>query len=152
EATKKRETYKQLYQEPNIKLLGKPFRLHIYNLAKQKPDSVFEAWLNEKPGRREKYEKLFSLKQVEALNEAYVDINEAIMEAVQAPSILEEDKTRASVKRLQAWYFNYGWFDAQDSYEIIKGGDKRAQVEYFIEPNTPYLVDSISTKTSSHDA
>lgn len=152
EPTKKQETYKQLFQEPNIKLLGNPFRLHIYNFAKQKPDSVFEAWLNEKPGRKEKYEKLFSLKQVEALNEAYVDINEAIMEAGQAPTILEEDKTKASVKRLEAWYFNHGWFDAKARYEIIKGENKRAQVEYFIEANTAYIVDSISTQISSHDA
>lgn len=152
EETKKKETYKQLYQEPNIRLLGNPIRLHIYNLAKQKPDSVFEAWLNEKPGRKEKYVNLLSLKQVESLNEAYVDINEAIMEAGQPPTILEEDKTKSSAERLEAWYFNNGWFDAEASYEITKGEKKRAQVEYFIEPQVPYIVDSISTQIASHDA
>lgn len=150
--TKKKETYNQLYQKPNIRLLGVPIRLHIYNLAKQQPDSTFEAWLNEKPGRREKYVNLLSSKQVEALNEAYVDINEAIMEAGQPPVILEEDKTKSSTQRLKAWYFNNGWFDAKTDYKITRGGKKRAQVEYFVETEEPYLIDSISTRIISHDA
>lgn len=36
-----RQIYNQLYQEPNVSLLGFPLRLHIYNLADPTPDTSF---------------------------------------------------------------------------------------------------------------
>lgn len=44
-------------QHPNRKILGVPLRLHIYNLARENRDSLFEVWLDKKPNRRERLTK-----------------------------------------------------------------------------------------------
>ena len=41
-----------LHQKSNRKILGIPLRLHIYNTARLNRDSLFEAWLDKKPKRR----------------------------------------------------------------------------------------------------
>ena len=43
-----------LSQKPNSKLplIGFPLRLSMYNMAKDKPDSLYYAWLERKPNRR----------------------------------------------------------------------------------------------------
>ena len=58
-----------LYQEPNSKipLIGTPLRLHIYNLARNNRDSLFEVWLNKKPNRRDRLTKRLSKKQLDKL-------------------------------------------------------------------------------------
>ena len=37
-----------IVQEPNTRILGYPLRLNLYNLAKQNPDSSYNAWLHRK--------------------------------------------------------------------------------------------------------
>ena len=60
-----------LYQEPNSKIpiIGTPLRLHIYNLARNNRDSLFEAWLDKNPNRRERLTKRLSKKQLDKLKE-----------------------------------------------------------------------------------
>ena len=62
-----------IYQQPNSKLLlGIPLRLHIYNLARENRDSLFEAWLNENPKRKERLINRYSKKQVNKLRESLI--------------------------------------------------------------------------------
>ena len=37
-----------VYQKPNSTVLGYPLRLNLYNLAKENPDSSYNAWLYRK--------------------------------------------------------------------------------------------------------
>ena len=48
------EVNNQLYQEPNSSLLGFPLKLHIYNMANTKHDSLYKAKFVADP---EKYER-----------------------------------------------------------------------------------------------
>ena len=60
----KRNIAKQLsISSPNSKILGIPAKLHLYNLAKDNPDSLFDHWLNKKNKRSERLTKVYSKKQ-----------------------------------------------------------------------------------------
>lgn len=149
EETKENRIYNQLYQSPNSRLLGIPIRLHLYNLAKQDPDSVFEKWLHKKPKREERLVKFYSAKQVERMGQAYVDFNEWIKRTGEAPVVIDESLTRKSLNRLQAWYFNHGWFNAETDYEIDSTDVKKAEIEYYVTTYEPYIVDSIRKRIAS---
>lgn len=143
--------YSQLYQEPNVKLLGIPLRLHIYNLAKEYPDSAFTSWLNKKPQRKKHFISFLSEKQLQRLRKSYIDINNGIKEAGQPPAIIKKKLTEESSNRLKAYYYNFGWFNAETDYEIIKDKNKRAQVKYYVQPHQPYIIDSLSADIASID-
>ncbi len=149
EEISQRNIYNQLYEEPNKKFLGLPLQLYLSNLANPNPDSTYLNWLQNKPKRAERLEDLLSEKQVVRLGNIYVNINEWIMETGEPPAIVNEAQTQRSAERLKAWYWNNGWFNAETDYEIIPTKKKRAKVNYFVTPNKPYIVDSITTRIAS---
>lgn len=139
----------QLYQEPNSRLLGVPINLHFYNLAKPNPDSVFLHWLNKKPNREKRLVNIYSRKQVEKMRESYVNFNEWIKRTGEAPVIIDEALTKKSKNRLQSWYFNHGWFNAEIDYEIKPTEDKKGEIDYFVNTKQAYEVDSIRQRIAS---
>ena len=149
EKIKEARIYNQLYQEPNARLLGVPIRLHFYNLAKPNPDSSFIAWVNKKPNREERLVNIYSRKQVERMRQAYININEGIKRTGEAPVIIDEEITKKSRNRLQSWYFNNGWFNAEVDYEILPTKEKKGEIEYYVTTHEPYVVDSILQRFGS---
>ncbi|WP_029035211.1 BamA/TamA family outer membrane protein [Salinimicrobium terrae] len=141
--------YNQLYQEPNNSFLGLPLQLYLYNLANPNPDTTYLNWLQEKPARAERLADIFSDKQVVRLGNIYVNLNEWLKETGEPPAIINEAQAERSAERLKTWYWNNGWFNAQTDYEIIPTKRKRAKVNYFVTPNEPYIVDSITTRIAS---
>ncbi len=141
--------YNQLYQEPNARLLGFPIRLHFYNLAKPKPDSVFRSWLHKNPNREERLVNFLSRKQVERLRTSYINLNEGIKSTGEAPVIIDEEITKKSRNRIQSWFFNNGWFNAEIDYEIIPTKEKRGEIEYYVTTHNAYEVDSIRQRIAS---
>jgi len=141
--------YNQLYQEPNAIFLGIPIRLHFYNLAKPNPDSTFIAWVNKKPNREQRLVNIYSRKQVERMRQAYININEGIKRTGEAPVIIDEEITKKSRNRLQSWYFNHGWFNAEVDYEILPTKEKKGEIEYYVTTREPYIVDSILQRFGS---
>ncbi|MEN3322868.1 BamA/TamA family outer membrane protein [Mariniflexile soesokkakense] len=140
-----------LYQEPNSKIpvIGTPLRLHIYNLARNNRDSLFEAWLDKSPNRRERLTKRLSKKQLDKLKESSIGFNNWLRKTGEAPAIVSEEKVTKSTKRLEAYYINNGWFDVETTYRINKKENKRADVEYHVETGTPFVLDTISEKIKS---
>ncbi|WP_370569721.1 BamA/TamA family outer membrane protein [Flaviramulus sp. BrNp1-15] len=134
-----------LYQEPNSKLpvIGN-LRLHIFNLARPNRDSLFEAWLDKNPKRRTRLEKALSKKQVDKIKESALGFNQWLKKTGEAPVVVDEEKTKRSVKRLQDYYINNGWFDVEANYDIIKNEDKHAEVEYNVNTGNAYVIDTIS--------
>ena len=64
-----------LSQTPvNSKLLGFPYKLHLYNLAEKSPEANFDAWLNRKPKREERLRRFLSEKQLRQLKQYRVNI------------------------------------------------------------------------------
>ena len=138
-----------LYQKPNRKILGIPLRLHIYNTARPNRDSTFEAWLNKNPKRRERLKNLLSQKQVDKIKQSSIGFNNWLKTTGEAPVIIDEDRTKKSVKRLQDYHINNGWFDVSTTYSITKSSNKRAEIDYTVNTGKAFILDSITSKVAS---
>ncbi|MDT0677842.1 BamA/TamA family outer membrane protein [Autumnicola musiva] len=145
--------YNQLYQEPNSKLLGVPLQLHFYNLARPDLDSILSEKLLQNDSKRKRLEAIISKKQLDKYINSRLEFNQWIKRTGEAPVIVSEEETRKSVNRLQSWYWNNGWFNVETDYAIIPSEKKakRAKVEYYVNTNTPYIVDSINTDIASEE-
>jgi len=139
-----------LHQKPNSKLpiLGN-LRLNIYNLARSNRDSLFEVWLDKKPKRRARLKKRYSQKQVDRLKQSLSGFNSWLKKTGEAPIIVDEERTKKSVKRLKDYHINNGWFDTKTEYTINRNEKKRANIEYNVETGKPFIIDSISEKIAS---
>jgi len=138
-----------LYQKPNSPFLGFPLRLHIYNLAKEYPDSTYRAWLEKKQARKNRLKGIYSNKQVDKLGRSYVGFNNWIKKTGEAPVIIDTVKTRKSRNRLRSYFVSNGWLDAETTYKIERQDNQRASVSYYVDSKKPYILDSISEKISS---
>ncbi len=138
-----------LYQKRNSKLLGVPLRLHIYNIAKEQPDSAYIEWLNKRPKRKKRLQGIYSNKQVDKIGTSYVGLNNWLKKTGEAPVIIDTVKTRKSKQRLEKYFWNNGWFDVETSSLLKPKENRRAGIDYFVTTGKPYLIDSISTQISS---
>ncbi len=140
--------------KPNSKFFfGIPLKLYVYNIAKPDPDSTFINWLTKKPKREKRLTSFLSEKQLKNLAETYVNLNEGLKKNGQAPSKLSNEKIETSKKKLETWYWNKGWFNAEVDHVIERDtANQKASVTYRIKPNTPYIIDSISYNIASKAA
>ena len=138
-----------LVQKKNSTLLNIPLRLHIYNLARKNKDSIFEAWLDKKPKRRERLTKKLSLKQLEQLKKSSLGFNTWLKTTGEAPVILDSLKTLKSKNNLEKYYYVNGWFNREVTFEIEKKQNKRATVTYFVNTKKPYKLDSITSRIAT---
>ena len=140
-----------LYQKPNSKIigLGIPFRLHIYNLARPNIDSILNANLKKRPNKRSNLESFLSKKQLNKYIDSRKGFNGWLKNTGEAPVIIDEGRTDKSIKRLNDYYINNGWFNVSSSYEVNKKKKQRAEIDYFVKTGKPYILDSISKKKES---
>ena len=136
-------------QIPNNKLLSFPLRLHIYNLARPKRDSIFDAWLDENPKRKKRLFNRYSKKQLDKLKESSLSFNDWLRNTGEAPVIIDTFKTNRTKQNLERYYFKNGWFDREVSFVIDSLDDQRGSITYKVERKEPYLIDSISTNITS---
>jgi len=141
-----------IYQKPNSTVLGYRLRLNLYNLAKENPDSSFNAWLYKKENRKKKLVKVLSAKQVERLGESFLvkGLSNWLEDIGEAPTILDTTKTRLSLARLSAYYQGKGYFTNNTSYEIdTLIQNRKTKINYHIELGDPYMIDSLGNDISS---
>ncbi|TBN05672.1 outer membrane protein assembly factor [Hyunsoonleella flava] len=133
-----------LHQKPNSKV---PLRLHIYNLARPNIDSILAIKLADTSKKGLK--RFLSKKQFYKMQESKLHFNQWLKKTGEAPVILSEDKTKKSVKRIQDYYINNGWFNISGAYDIERKDNKRAEVTYNIEKGPAFIIDSISENIAS---
>lgn len=139
-----------LHQKPNSKLpLIGNLRLNIYNLARPNRDSLFEAWLDKKPKRRERLKKAYSQKQVDKLKSSALGFNDWLKKTGEPPVIVDEKKTKKTAKRLEARYIHDGWSNVDVDFDIKRENNKRASIDYFVKHGAPYIIDSITKDIKS---
>lgn len=142
-----------LYQKPNSKILGIPLRLHLYNFAKENPDSSFITWLYKKPKRLQRLKNKFSGKQVVKMKQSFEGINSWIKETGEAPVIIDFKKAEKSAKRLQLYYESRGFLKNEATFTIdsLENKDRRATVQYKVQTGKPYFLDTVSHFIVSKD-
>nr|WP_321414245.1 BamA/TamA family outer membrane protein [uncultured Allomuricauda sp.] len=139
-------------QKPNSSVLGYPLKLNLYNLAKENPDSSFQDWLNRKEKREKRLNNLLSEKQVHRLQESFLvkGYSEFLKRIGEPPVVIDTLKTNKSVSKLESYYNSKGYFNNTGEFEIIEGNKaKKAQIEYRVTLNKPYIVDTIQKNITS---
>ena len=141
------EVNNQLYQKRNSSFLGLKIRLTLFNWAKPKSDSTFALWLNKRPQRKRNLNQLLSQKQVGRLQKSFfvAGISNQLKKIGEAPVIFDSLSTNKSVKRLNYYYFNKGFFDVKTSYTIDTSLVKKIKIKYATLLGTAFIIDSLKS-------
>lgn len=146
-------------QKPNRKILQLfRFNLWLYNQVDQ------QKMIRKKEKRNARYDKINEkriaktdqknkkriakgkkAKQPKLKNKDKLTFRESILEAGEAPVILDTFLTNITTKQLQRYVFSKGFFDSHvyDSV-VIDQKNKRAKVYYFISESKPYLIRNVT--------
>ena len=136
----------QLVQQPNTSLLGYKLRLNMFNLAKSNTDSLFKAKYIAHPEKYKKHAKWLSKKQVDRLGQSfwYSGWHSFLRRTGEPPVIIDTLKAKRSVKRLKAYFFNEGFFDAKAKFTANYQEKKRGNINYSVVTGKPTFLDTIS--------
>lgn len=145
------DVFNQLYQKQNSSIFGYRLRLNIFNLAKQKTDSIYRAKFTSNPKKYFRKSKWLSKKQVKRLGQSfwYSGIHDFLRKTGEAPIILDTNSTEKSIKRLKSYYYTRGYFDVTAKYKIDSISPKKVKLNYNIVTGKPYFTDSINYKIVS---
>jgi outer membrane protein assembly factor BamA len=127
-------------QEPNKRILGFfPFYLLAYNV----PDPAKAPEKNAK--RLKKLEKKNQKrsakgKELKTLKPWGSWWQETVGEP---PVVLDTAANTRSENQLRTYLIKHGWFNAEVRSEVVESGRKKRDVVYYINPKTPYMIDSI---------
>lgn len=145
------EVVAQVVQQPNTSILGFKLRLNMYNLAKDNTDSLYKAKFIKDPKKYYRLSKWLSKKQVDRLGKSfwYYGIHNFLKKTGEPPVIIDSLKAKRSIKRLEAHYFNQGFFDAKGEYKVNYSGNKRGEITYKLETGQPTFLDTISHQIDS---
>ena len=145
------DVFNQLYQKQNSSIFGYRLRLNIFNLAKEKTDSIYRAKFTSNPKKYFRKSKWLSKKQVKRLGQSfwYSGIHDFLRKTGEAPIILDTNSTEKSIKRLKSYYYTRGYFDVTAKYKIDSISPKKVNLNYNIVTGKPYFTDSINYKIVS---
>ena len=143
----------QLYQKPNssLPLIKYRLRLNLYNLAKKNADTSYAKWLKKNPKRHARLAKLLSEKQVQRLGKSFLvsGWSNFLMKTGEAPVLFDSLSTKKSLKRLEAYYYNKGYFDVKARYTKDTSAVKRINIKYNVALHSPYIIDSLKTSIAT---
>lgn len=141
------EVTNQLYQKPNSSILGYRLRLNLYNLAKQNTDSLYKDKFLKNPKKYYRKAKWLSKKQVNRLGQSFWNkgIHEFLKKTGEAPVLLDTNSTKKSIKRLNSYYFNNGFFDVKTDFTTDTSKTKKVVLKYKINKGSGYKLDSLKT-------
>lgn len=138
-------------QQPNIKFLKTPFALYTYNLAKPNADSIFYKKFIEDTIKFKKLSNILSEKQVYQLGESfwYKGRHNFLKKIGEAPVIIDANRTKRSLQRLQQYYHNQGYFNNYGTFSIDSISIKKANVIYDLTLCPQYKIDSLNHEIQS---
>jgi len=145
--TKQDDVLNQLYQKPNSSILGYRLRLNLFNLAKKNADTSYAKWLAKKPNRRKNLAKLISEKQVDRLGKSFLvsGFSNFLMKTGEAPVVFDSISTKKSLRRLESFYYNRGYFNVKANYTRDTTTSKKIGIKYNVDLKKPYIIDSLKT-------
>lgn len=143
--------YNFLYQKPNSRVArsGPKVRLHLYNLARPNIDSILDKQRIASNKEKNFWSRLLSRKQVEAFRRFKKDFNTGLKNAGEPPAVVSDLISQKSAQRLASHYINNGYFNTKVDFEIKKDSNQRAAVNYKVDLEEPYLLDSITPVIAS---
>ncbi len=150
----KEELYIQLYQKPNVSLLGFKTRLQLYNLAHPNREKAYQEWLKKHPKTNKTLEKILSRKQVDRLGQSFLisGFDNLLKKLGEPPSLYDSIRTKKSKKRLKAYFTNRGYYDVDISCATDTLKNRKIISKYFLKTGNAYTIDSIYRSIESKAA
>lgn len=134
-----------IVQRPNTLVLGLAIPLHFYNLGNKNFEADFDQWKLDSPGWYNFTTDVFSEKQTRGVRNFKYKMHQWILKNGEPPVILDSKKTSQTVKNLTQHYYNDGFFKVEVTSEENELKNKKATVNYFVNTDKPYQLDSITT-------
>ena len=147
--TSKTEVNELIVQKPNNKTLGIPLSLYFYNIGNENKPKTPAEWGKKKPKTYNFIKSIFSEKQSIAFANSMIGLNNWFLRNGQAPVIIDDRKTRKTEQTLSAYYKTQGYFKVKVRSEKDTLGNKKGNLNYFIETGNPTFLDTITTQIRS---
>ncbi|RAR74128.1 translocation and assembly module lipoprotein TamL [Flavobacterium aciduliphilum] len=141
----------QLYQKPNSSILGYRLRLHLFYLTKKNPDSTYSHLLQKNPHTHATLTKLLSEKQVGRLGKSFLvsGWSNFLSKIGETPVIFDSVQADKSVKRLESYFYNKGYFNVKAGYKKNTTHSKKIAITYDVNLHKVFNIDSLKTNITS---
>ena len=136
-------------QRPNQPVLGVPFPLYFYNIGNKNFETDFEKWKLNKPNSYKFTTKVFSEKQARGVRDFKYKTHQWFLNNGEPPVIFDPKKAIQTVENLTQHYYNEGYFNVDVKYEEKKIKDKKIAINYIINTDKSYTLDTITTAIES---
>ncbi len=138
-----------IVQRPNQLVLGVPFPLHFYNIGNKNFETDFEKWKLNSPNWYNFTTNVFSEKQARGIRNFKNNTHQWFLNNGEPPVILDTKKAIQTVENLTQHYYNEGFFKAKVTFEEQLLKNNKATINYFVNTDKPYILDSITTTIES---
>ena len=111
-----------ILQKPNSKTLGLPLSLYFFNFGNADKPQTASEWGKKKPKTYNFIKGIFSEKQSIAFANSMIGLNNWFLKNGQAPVIVDERKTRRTVRNLTDYLKTQGYYQVEvnTSLDTIK--------------------------------
>ena len=149
---KKRDFANQLiFPKKQKQLFISKIKFQLNDWANESPEDNFNNWINKKPPRKERLNKILSSKQVEQLKKYYLKYNSWLSKNGDLPTLVDSTEIIKNIQRLEQYYKNLGYFDVKLSNSRRKIKNNYEEIDYFIDLNERYIIDNIVEEIESED-
>lgn len=138
-----------IVQRPNQLVLGVPFPLYFYNIGNKDFETDFNAWKLEKPNWYKFTSGVFSEKQARGVRNFKYKTHQWFLNNGEPPVIFDSRKAIQTVENLTQHYLNEGFFNVNVKYEEHKIKDKKIGINYVVNTDKSFKIDSINTAIES---
>ena len=141
--------YDYVIQKPNTRLLGLPISLYFHNIGNPKAAKTAKEWGIRNPKKYNFFKNLFSEKQSIGVAKSQININNWFLKNGEAPVIIDDLKTKKTVKNLNTYFKTMGYwkntvFARKDTIK-----EKKGAITYTITKKNALFLDSVSTEIPS---
>ncbi|WP_291850200.1 BamA/TamA family outer membrane protein [Lutibacter sp.] len=138
-----------IVQRPNQLVLGVPFPLYFYNIGNKNFETDFNTWKLENPNSYKFTTNIFSEKQTRGVRSFKYKTHQWFLNNGEPPVIFDAKKAIQTVENLTQHYYNEGYFNVNVTYEEQKSKNKKIAINYLINTDKPYTLDTITTAIES---
>ncbi len=136
-------------QKPNSRTLGLPLSVYFHNISNPKYPKTPKEWALENKKKYNFIKSLFSEKQSIGVAKSYINFNNWFIKNGEAPVIIDDLKTKRTVRNFQAYYMTQGYFKSKVSSKKDTLKNKKGKISYYIKPGEPLFLDTITTQIPS---